>query len=57
MNIFYTKFRLQTLRYEYHLKLYQLLNHQVVELPDQPADTSIVHLYIETTEKNPQICF
>lgn len=40
---------LQTLRYEYRLKLYQSMNHQVVELLDQRVNISIVYLIVETT--------
>ena len=45
---------LQTLRYEYRLKLYQSLNHRVVELLDQQVDVSLVHLTVETRTKKDQ---
>jgi hypothetical protein len=45
MKFFSEKF---TLRYEYRLMLYQLLNHRVVELHDQLVKISIVYLIVET---------
>lgn len=42
---------LQTLRYEYRSKLYQSLNHRVVELLDRRVDVSLGYLTVETTAK------
>lgn len=44
----------QTLRYEYHSKLYQLLHHRAVELHDQQEDISIVDLIVEAIHQNKQ---